>query len=482
MWILPLLGYVGVVLGFMFLTLAIASGLYYLSELVEEHTVLAKKLLYRLIYGVVGLQVLLLVVDGFPIGLSALSVVSHVVYAQNLRRFPIVKLTDPLFLLSCALVIANHYLWFRHFSVPPPSSAYSSYPYSRDANIPSFTEIASYFGLCVWLVPFALFVSLSASENVLPSMGSEYATGDGSSYITPGKAPDSFGSATAVPGMEGKRRARSGTNAGLAKQVVTGVREWAPHPDPPTLVNLPPHFHPILVDRLVNFIYTSEYDFHPTNKETIDLAATNFNFYNATFIPPDASSSPTVTALMGIRNYIFHLHIYTLAESLSYPSLQLTAFSHLVTLLIKTRSLHPHDLIALVNATFAPLGTPTRICSDADNVLQTLVVAAVILHEAKDWSFTPEYMHEFTHALQAPEYAGFWNMYEKVKQENADVLKKTKARRAAEERQAVRVAREKNAVTAPRSPRKGKDGGISKSERGKKRVEGQGRGKWEEEG
>jgi hypothetical protein len=125
-----------------------------------------------------------------------------------------------------ALVIANHYFWFRHFSAPPPSSSYSSYPYARDANIPSFTEIASYFGLCVWLVPFALFVSLSAGENVLPSMGSEYATGDGSSYVSAGKAPESFGSGAAISGMEGKRRARSGTNAGLAKQVVTGVREW----------------------------------------------------------------------------------------------------------------------------------------------------------------------------------------------------------------------------------------------------------------
>jgi hypothetical protein len=131
-----------------------------------------------------------------------------------------------------ALVITNHYLWFRHFSAPPPTSSYSSYPYARDANIPSFTEIASYFGLCVWLVPFALFVSLSASENVLPSMGSEYATGEGSSYITPGKAVDAFSSGTGIgvgsssTGMEGKRRARSGTNAGLAKQVVTGVREW----------------------------------------------------------------------------------------------------------------------------------------------------------------------------------------------------------------------------------------------------------------
>lgn len=39
--------------------------------------------------------------------------------------------------------------------------------------------IASYFGLCVWLVPFALFVSLSAGDNVLPTMGTEPVRGDG---------------------------------------------------------------------------------------------------------------------------------------------------------------------------------------------------------------------------------------------------------------------------------------------------------------
>jgi hypothetical protein len=49
------------------------------------------------------LQVLLLAVDGFPVGLSALSIVSHAIYAQNLRKFPIVKLTDPLFLVSCGM-------------------------------------------------------------------------------------------------------------------------------------------------------------------------------------------------------------------------------------------------------------------------------------------------------------------------------------------------------------------------------------------
>ncbi|KAH7132299.1 transmembrane adaptor Erv26 [Dendryphion nanum] len=226
MWILPLLGYVGVILGFAFLTLAIASGLYYLSELVEEHTVLAKKLLTRLIYGIIGLQLLLFLADGFPATLSVLSVVSHIIYAQNLRKFPIVKLTDPLFLLSCGLVILNHYLWFRHFSAPPPHSR-SSYPYSRDTSIPTFTEIASYFGLCVWLVPFALFVSLSAGENVLPTMGSEYATGEGSSFISPGKAPSTpTTTSTGNAFGDGRRRQRSGTNAGMAKAMVNGVREW----------------------------------------------------------------------------------------------------------------------------------------------------------------------------------------------------------------------------------------------------------------
>lgn len=47
-------------------------------------------------------------------------------------------------------------------------------------DVPSFTEIASFFGLCVWLVPFALFVSLSASDNVLPTIGTEQPSRDDS--------------------------------------------------------------------------------------------------------------------------------------------------------------------------------------------------------------------------------------------------------------------------------------------------------------
>lgn len=162
-------------LGFGFLTLAIASGLYYLSELVEEHTVIAKKLLTRLIYFVIGIQAFLCVVDGFPWTLSALSIFSHAIYLGNMRKFPIVNLTDPLFLVSCALVLFNHWIWFNHFSF----STLVSQPQSRydPSSLPTFTEIASYFGICVWLVPFSLFVSLSASDNVLPTMGSETPAG-----------------------------------------------------------------------------------------------------------------------------------------------------------------------------------------------------------------------------------------------------------------------------------------------------------------
>lgn len=109
MWILPLLGYTGVIFGFSFLTLAIgnhlchslftipafvltstsASGLYYLSELVEEHTVISQKLLIRLIQVIIAAHILLIIFDGFPIMLTLFSAASHGVYLMNVTRtFP----------------------------------------------------------------------------------------------------------------------------------------------------------------------------------------------------------------------------------------------------------------------------------------------------------------------------------------------------------------------------------------------------------
>ena len=177
---------------------------------------LARKVLSRLIYTIIGIQIFLVVVDGFPVLLSLLSIVSHVVYASNLRRFPIVKLSDPLFLLSCVLVLLNHWLWFRHFSSPPAPSQRTEnnwrQPYQVNyEDMPSFSEVASYFGLCVWLVPFSLFVSLSAGENVLPTMGSEYATGE----------RPSGGLGHSRTPSDGKSK-----NKGMAKALVDNVGDW----------------------------------------------------------------------------------------------------------------------------------------------------------------------------------------------------------------------------------------------------------------
>ncbi|KAG1462903.1 hypothetical protein G6F56_005412 [Rhizopus delemar] len=36
-------------------------------------------------------------------------------------------------------------------------------------------DIAGFFGLCVWLVPFAYFISLSANDNALPISDSTFA-------------------------------------------------------------------------------------------------------------------------------------------------------------------------------------------------------------------------------------------------------------------------------------------------------------------
>lgn len=213
MFILPLLGYTGIGLGFSFLTLSIASGLYYLSELVEEYSVLSSKILRQLIYTIIAVQILLCLVDRFPWHLTLLGVISHGTYLANLRHFPIVKLSDPLFITSCVLVLVNHWFWFRWFSSPGAFTS-GSRDIARDrytdhrSDQPSFTEIASYFGICVWLVPFALFVSLSAGDHVLPSMGSEYATG-----------PHTGTQSTSVKGH--KRR-----NTGLAKSAVDGARTW----------------------------------------------------------------------------------------------------------------------------------------------------------------------------------------------------------------------------------------------------------------
>ncbi|KAK9323028.1 transmembrane adaptor Erv26 [Lipomyces orientalis] len=207
---LALLSYVGIIVGFVFLTLAIAAGLYYLSELVEEHSRFTKRLLEKLIYGIIGTHVLLLIFDHFPFWLTLFSIGTQVVYYQNLKQFPFIQLSSGVFIASCVLVLLNHYFWFQHFSRPsiPPPTLRSSPLYEPPSVFPSFSEVSSFFGICVWLVPFSLFVSLSAGDNVLPSSV---------------ESTNGFGAG--MGGAEGAGTATLRKGQGMAKVVIGKVRE-----------------------------------------------------------------------------------------------------------------------------------------------------------------------------------------------------------------------------------------------------------------
>jgi hypothetical protein len=54
-------------------------------------------------------------------------------------------------------------------------------------------------------------------------MGSEYATGTGSSFVSAGREPAAFDAGGAAAGA-GAKAAKG--NSGMAKALVNGVREW----------------------------------------------------------------------------------------------------------------------------------------------------------------------------------------------------------------------------------------------------------------
>lgn len=70
------------------------------------------------------------------------------------------------------MVICDHFLWFFYFARITQEArhkahrAYRGPPVTQAA--PGFVDIATFFGICVWLAPLFLFLSLSANDNTLP--------------------------------------------------------------------------------------------------------------------------------------------------------------------------------------------------------------------------------------------------------------------------------------------------------------------------
>lgn len=154
MTLLYLLTFVGFLVQICFITLAIAAGLYYLAELVEEYTVAAKKVISVLILATTTIYVLFIFFDNLPWSMIWCGLFAQLCHGFIMKSFPYVQFTSISFIGACIMLIVNHWLAFSYFS----SVWYQ------------FSEILAYFTLCLWIVPFALFVSLSANDNVLPTV------------------------------------------------------------------------------------------------------------------------------------------------------------------------------------------------------------------------------------------------------------------------------------------------------------------------
>lgn len=62
-------------------------------------------------------------------------------------------------------------MWFFYFARLTQEARHRSRTtYHGAGNIlaPGFADIATFFGMCVWLAPLFLFLSLSANDNALP--------------------------------------------------------------------------------------------------------------------------------------------------------------------------------------------------------------------------------------------------------------------------------------------------------------------------
>lgn len=151
---LYLLSWFSTLLHILFCTLSLAAGLYYVAEVVEEYTHTAAKVIKYMIYGTSVIMLGLLLIEGMPLYLIGTLLLTNIDHYFLLNEFPYISLSSLSFLIGAVMVLVNHYLAFSYFA-----TVY--YP---------FSEILAYFTLCLWLVPFSFFVSLSINEYTLPTM------------------------------------------------------------------------------------------------------------------------------------------------------------------------------------------------------------------------------------------------------------------------------------------------------------------------
>lgn len=113
--LLYLLSYVSIVFHICFVTISFAAGLYYISEIVEEYTERAKKVIKSSAIVTIAIYLLLIITESFSWTLIICGLLSQVVHLAILRNFPNIKILSIEFWSAVILLLVNHYLAYKHF-------------------------------------------------------------------------------------------------------------------------------------------------------------------------------------------------------------------------------------------------------------------------------------------------------------------------------------------------------------------------------
>lgn len=135
-------------------------------------------------------------------------------------------------------------------------------------------------------------------------------------------------------------------------------------------------YHPILIDRMVCFLYTSRYSAH------VDKANTKIGNLSYHHSLPDNATCTSFELAMDTTQ--FHIAMYGMSEALEYPQLMSYAFDRLALYYLEGKR-NEERVKQLIKVSFEPLGS-SRLCKDEVGVLKGLGIAAVLVHEKLHWS------------------------------------------------------------------------------------------------
>lgn len=97
-------------------TIYAAAGLYYVAELVEEYTVIAKKIITAIILVVAFIYSLFIFFDNLPWSIVICGLIAQTMHALIMTNFPYVKFASIPFVGALILLIINHWLAFEFFT------------------------------------------------------------------------------------------------------------------------------------------------------------------------------------------------------------------------------------------------------------------------------------------------------------------------------------------------------------------------------